>query len=141
MTFDNTHRIAEVNTPSIAVARYSSRMAKDTPTKEDRERGLRLKEAREALYETAEKAAGALKVKPSTYRSHENGYRAPWASLKKYAIHYGYSVEWIAYGTGPKKPSGPDHAAELIGSLRGDFLGLAIDHMRLLKKQQDMTDE
>lgn len=144
MIADNTYRIGQVklsNPHRIADMGYSLRMANDTPTPEDRARGKRLKEAREAHHETAADAARALKIGVSTYRSHENGYRAPWASLQRYAAAYGYSVEWIAYGTGPKKPSGADRATELAKALRGDFLDLAIQNMLVLKKQQDRTEE
>jgi transcriptional regulator with XRE-family HTH domain len=144
MTTDNTPGISKVNTPCSVVGGYTARMPRGTPTAEGRARGRRLKLARLKHYETAEKAAGALNVKPVTYRSHENGYRAPWASLRDYADHFQVSYEWLAHGRGQMELSPKERhasqAEELLGALKGDLYVHALDYLRLLKKQQDTLD-
>jgi transcriptional regulator with XRE-family HTH domain len=143
MADTNTHGIGQVNTSCSADYGYTRRMPRGTPTAEGRARGRRLKLARMKRYGTAEEAAKALKVKPVTYRSHENGYRAPWASLRDYADHFGVSYEWLAHQRGEMEPSPRERQAsqaeELLSSLQGDLYVHALDYLRLLKKQQDRT--
>lgn len=69
--------------------------------------GVRLKEAREeAGYATAGEAAVAFGWNENTYRSAENGYRAPGRrSLVKYAKAFRVSVDWLLTGRSPKRPS------------------------------------
>jgi DNA-binding XRE family transcriptional regulator len=144
MTTHDTQGIPQVNTPGSTEGDYTERMPRGTPTAEGRARGRRLKLARLKHYGTAQDAAKALKVKPVTYRSHENGYRAPWASLRDYADHFEVSYEWLAHGRGQMELSPKERhasqAEELLSALKGDLYVHALDYLRLLKKQQDTLD-
>lgn len=65
----------------------------------------RLREARiEAGYKTATDAAKAFGWNENSYRSSENGQRAPGrATAVKYARAFRVAVDWLLTGRGPKK--------------------------------------
>ena len=64
----------------------------------------RLKQARMALYPTAQAAAKALGVKPDTYTQHENGTRGfKRESAIQYAKKFKVNIEWLLTGKGQKE--------------------------------------
>lgn len=78
---------------------YSSAMS--TP-------GERLRQAREARYETASAAAEALGIPVATYTQHENGLRGfPAKRAPQYARAFGCTTDWLLYGRGapPGQPT------------------------------------
>jgi DNA-binding XRE family transcriptional regulator len=79
----------------------------------------RLKKARiEAGYESAAKAARAFGWTPSAYTHHENGTRGVSPDLaREYAKAFRKPVEWLLYGTAPKKAANDDkpRTVELVG--------------------------
>lgn len=64
----------------------------------------RIKEIRKELQMTQEEFSNALNVSLGTVKSWEGGDRVPpTVRLEQIAIKFGYNMEWIKDGTGPKR--------------------------------------
>jgi phage repressor protein C with HTH and peptisase S24 domain len=94
----------------------------------------RLRDARARKYETAEDAAAALGLRPSTYHGHENGSRGfVRASAIKYARVFGVHLNWLLTGDGPR-----DRSAKLrddVDELPEPFRQQAIEFIEFLKEK------
>lgn len=118
-------------------------------TPQDERYGQRLVEAREhAGYVKATDAVRAMnqrkgrlpEVSQSTYDNHEDGFRIPhWETTKRYADFYGVRRLWLAFEDGPMLEPDPElnEAQELVRGLQEPFYTLAMEHLRLLRRQQD----
>lgn len=89
--------------------------------------GARLEQARaEAGYSSPTEAARAFGWNENTYRSNENGQRAPGrASAVKYARAFRVSADWLLTGRGPKTLTRPGLAVRQVPILGWADIALA----------------
>lgn len=95
----------------------------------------RLRAVREERYETAADASTAMHIKYATYAGHENGSRGLTKDAAvRYAAFFKINVEWLLYGTGPKRGSKHPVVA-MYERIPEDKRSQAIDYLEYLGGQ------